>query len=249
MSEAQSAGMQDYWRGGTEHSPADRAAAEHAMAAYPGLAASVKANRAFLGRSVRFLAGEVGLRQFLDVGTGVLAKGSVHEVAPGRVVVYCDSDPAVVARGREVLGGESRYIEADLRQPAILLDRAAQAGLDVTQPVAVTLVSVLHLIEDSAGPHAIVAELMSALPAGSFLSLTHVASDLEPEAMAEMTRRVNEHLARPATPRDHVTVTRFFAGLDLVPPGLVRVPQWRPDSPEEALSPSAQWGGVARKPS
>jgi hypothetical protein len=163
MSEAQSAGMQDYWRGGTEHSPADRAAAEHAMAAYPGLAASVQA--------------------------------------------------------------------------------------DVTQPVAVTLVSVLHLIEDSAGPHAIVAELMSALPAGSFLSLTHVASDLEPEAMAEMTRRVNEHLARPATPRDHVTVTRFFAGLDLVPPGLVRVPQWRPDSPEEALSPSAQWGGVARKPS
>ncbi len=199
MPEAQSAGMQDYWRGGTEHSPADRAAAEHAMAAYPGLAASVRANRAFLGRSVRFLAGEVGLRQFLDVGTGVLAEGGVHEVAPGRVVVYCDNDPAVVARGREVLGGEPRYIEADLRKPTVLLNRAAQAGLDVAQPVAVTLVSVLHLV-------------------------------------------------RPATPRDYEAVGRFFENLELVPPGLVRVPLWRPDSEQEAASPSTQWGVVASKP-
>jgi hypothetical protein len=109
-------------------------------------------------------------------------------------------------------------------------------------------VSVMHLIDDHDDPHAIVAALMDAVAAGSYLVLTHVAADIEPEAMAEMARRVNQHVARGATPRDHASVSGFFVELDIVPPGVVRVPEWRPDSADEAASPSTQWGGVGRKP-
>jgi S-adenosyl methyltransferase len=252
--------MQSYWRGGADTSAVDKRAAEDAAAAYPGLAASVRANRAFLTRSVRFLAAECGLRQFLDIGTGLPAAGSVHEVArevaSGCRVVYCDNDEAVVSRARAELAhdldaragyDQADYVEADVRDTGGLLARAAPA-LDLAQPVAVLLVSVLHMIEDHDDPHAVVARLMAALPAGSYLVLTHVASDIDADAIAEMTRRVNRHVTRRATPRDHAAVLRFFSGLELVSPGLVVVPQWRPDSAEEAASPSAQWGGVARRP-
>jgi hypothetical protein len=246
--------MQDYWRGGTGQSAADASAAQHAMAAYPGLAASVRANRAFLGRAVRSLAGEAGMRQFLDIGTGLPAPGSVHEIARAVSaqcrVVCCDNDPQVVMTARASLVGDApgpdAYLEADLRDPAGLLRRAG-AYLDLAEPVAVLLVSVLHMVEDDDGPREVVAALMGALPPGSYLVLTHVASDLEPEAMAELTRRVNSRVARRATPRDRATIARFCTGLDLVPPGLVRVPEWRPDTPEEAASASTQWGAVARK--
>jgi hypothetical protein len=262
--------MQSYWRGGADGSAVDERAARDAAAAYPGLAASVRANRAFLARSVRFLAGECGLRQFLDIGTGLPAPGSVHEVAreiaSGCRVVYCDNDAAIVRRARAELADDpdaradyaradynhadydrADYVEADVRDTGGLLQRAAPA-LDLSQPVAVLLVSVLHMIEDHDAPHAVVARLMAALPADSYLVLTHVASDIDADAIAEMTRRVNRQVARRATPRDHAAVLRFFSGLELVPPGLVVVPQWRPDSAEEAASPSAQWGGVARRP-
>jgi S-adenosyl methyltransferase len=247
--------MQSYWRGGTDVSAADKRAADDAAAAYPGLAASVRANRAFLGRSVRFLAGERGIRQFLDIGAGLPAPGSVHavagEVAAGCRVVYCDNDATVVGRGRaelaDELTGDVDFVEADLRDTRGLLARAA-VTLDLAQPVAVMLVSVLHMIEDQDDPHATLARLMAALPGGSYLVLTHVGSDIDADAIAEMTRRVNRHVARRATPRDHATVARFFTGLELVPPGLVVVPQWRPDSAKEAASPSAQWGGVAYRP-
>jgi hypothetical protein len=246
--------MQDYWRGGTGQTTADASAAQHAMAAYPGLAASVRANRAFLGRAMRFLAGEAGMRQFLDIGTGLPAPGSVPEIARAVSaqcrVVCCDNDPQVGRTARESLAGEApgpdAYLEADLRDPAGLL-RQAGAYLDLAEPVVVLLVSVLHMVGDDDGPHEVVAALMGALPPGSYLALTHVASDIEPEAMAEMTRRVNQNVARRATPRDRATIARFFAGLHLVPPGLVRVPEWRPDTSEEASSPSTQWGAVARK--
>jgi S-adenosyl methyltransferase len=257
--------MQSYWRGGTDGSAVDERAARDAAAAYPGLAASVRANRAFLARSVRYLAGECGLRQFLDIGTGLPAPGSTREVArevaSGCRVVYCDNDAAVVRRARAELAhdpdarvGTARadyaradYVEADVRDTGGLLRRAAPP-LDLSQPVAVLLVSVLHMIEDHDDPQAVVARLMAALPAGSYLVLTHVASDIDADAIAEMTRRVNRQVARRATPRDHAAVLRFFTGLELVPPGLVVVPRWRPDSAEEAASPSAQWGGVARRP-
>jgi hypothetical protein len=246
--------MQNYWRGGKDNFAADRAAAEHAMAAYPDLVSSVRANQAFLARSVRYLAGEAGVRQFLDIGTGLPAAGSVHEiaqdVAPACRVVYVDNDPIVLAHARALLAssppGSTGYVDADVRDTSCVLDQAA-AALDFSAPVAVILVSVLHMVEDDEDPHAIVARLMDAVPPGSFLALTHVASDLEPEAMAEMARRVNQRVAQPATPRDYATVARFFAGLELVPPGVVRVPEWRPSSAEAAASPSTQWGGVGRK--
>jgi hypothetical protein len=247
--------MQNYWRGGTDYFPADRVAAQEAMAAYPDLVSSVRANQAFLARSVRYLAGEEGIRQFLDIGTGLPVAGSVHEIArdiaPDCRVVYVDNDPVVLAHARTLLAGSpldcTRFADADLRETARVLDQAATV-LDLTAPVAVLLVSVLHMIEDREDPHAVVTRLMDAVPAGSFLALTHVASDLEPEAMTEMNRRVNRRVNRPVTLRDQATVARLFAGLDLVPPGLVRVPRWRPDSAQDAATPSAQWGGVARKP-
>ena len=184
--------MQNYWRGGKDNFAADRAAAEHAMAA----------------------------------------------------------DPIVLAHSRALLAssapGSTSYVDADVRDTSRLLEQAA-AALDFSAPVAVILVSVLHMIQDHDDPNAIVNRLMDAVPPGSFLVLTHVASDLEPEAMAEMARRVNQHVAQPTTPRDYATVARFFADLELVPPGVVRVPEWRPTSPEAAAAPSTQWGGVGRK--
>ena len=246
--------IQNYWRGGKDNFAVDRRAAEHAMAAYPGLVSSVRANQAFLARSVRYLAAHEGIRQFLDIGTGLPAAGSVHEVAqeaaPESRVVYADNDPMVLAHARALLTGSApgatAYLDADLRDTSGLLGQAA-VRLDFSQPVAVLLVSVLHMIEDREDPHAIVASLIDALAPGSFLVLTHVASDLEPEAMAEMARRVNQHVAKPATPRDHATVSRLFGDLEIVPPGLVRVPEWRPESPGAAATPSTQWGGAGRK--
>lgn len=246
--------IQNYWRGGKDNYAADREAAGHIMAAYPDLAHSVRANREFLARSVRYLAGEAGVRQFLDLGTGLPAAGSVHEVAqavaPQCRVVYADNDPVVLLHARALLTsgplGATAYVDADVRDTGKVLGQAA-ATLDFAQPVAVILVSVLHMIDDQDDPHAIVTTLMDAMPPGSFLALTHVASDLEPEAMAEMTRRMSQHVAQRATPRDRATVARLFAGLELVPPGLVRVPEWRPESAEAAAAPSTQWGGVARK--
>ena len=246
--------MQNYWRGGKDNFAADRVAAEHAMAAYPGLVSSVRANQAFLARSVRYLAGEAGVRQFLDIGTGLPAAGSVHEIAqdlaPASRVVYVDNDPIVLAHARALLAGSppgsTSYVDADVRDTSAVLEQAA-AALDFSAPVAVILVSVLHMIQDHDDPDAIVRRLMSAVPSGSVLVLTHVASDIEPEAMAEMARRVNQHVAQPATPRDYPTVARFFADLELVPPGVVRVPEWRPTSPEAAAAPSTQWGGVGQK--
>ena len=247
--------IQNYWRGGKDNYAADREAAGHIAAAYPDLAHSVRANREFLARSVRYLAGDAGIRQFLDIGTGLPAAGSVHEVAqavaPQCRVVYADNDPVVLVHARALLTsgphGATAYVDADVRDTGQVLGQAA-ATLDFAQPVAVIVVSVLHMIDDHDDPHSIVARLMDPMPPGSFLAITHVASDLEPEAMAEMTRRMSQHVAQRATPRDRATVTRLFAGLQLVPPGLVRVPEWRPESAEAAAAPSTQWGGVARKP-
>jgi S-adenosyl methyltransferase len=247
--------IQNYWRGGTANYAADRKAAEHIMAAYPDLAHSVRANREFLARAVRFLAGHAGVRQFLDIGAGLPAAGSVHEVvrdiSPQSRVVYVDNDPTVLAHVRTLLAsdliGAVDFVDADLRDTGGIVGRAG-ATLDFGEPIAVMLVSVLHMIEDRDDPHAIVAELMGAMPPRSFLALTHVASDLEPEAMAEMAQRTSQQTSQRATPRDYSAVTRFVDGLELIPPGIVRVPEWRPESAEAATAPSTQWGVVARKP-
>ncbi len=244
----------DYWLGGKDNYAADRAAGDQVMQAYPNIAHSVRANRAFLARAVTYLVGEAGIRQFLDIGTGIPSANNTHEVAqsvaPECRVVYVDNDPIVLTHARALLAsgpaGVTDYVDADLRDPAKLLSEAART-LDFTQPVAVMLLGILHMIPDQDDPRAIVSTLMAAVPPGSFLTISHPASDIDAAAGAEASRRYNAQAAEAATFRSHAEVMTFFEGLDLVPPGLVPVPEWRPRSEIEAKTPSNLWGGVGRK--
>jgi hypothetical protein len=245
----------DYWLGGTANYAADREAAEQAMAAYPDLALSVRANRAFLARTVRWLARDVGIRQFLDVGTGIPAADNTHEVAqsaaPECRVVYADHDPIVLAHARSLLSstpeGATDYLDADLREPAAVVAGAART-LDFRKPVAIVLMAVLQHIPDEENPREVVAQLVDAVPGGSYLVVSHPASDIDAQSMAEMARRLNRLMSQSVTLRSHTEVSRFFDGLDVAEPGVVRIPEWRPDSPAEAASPATMWGGAARKP-
>ena len=244
----------DYWLGGKDNFAVDRAAGEQAIAAYPDIVFSVRANRAFLARTVRYLTAEAGIRQFLDIGTGIPTSNNTHEVAqsvaPGARVVYVDNDPIVLAHARALLtsgpAGLTSYIDADLRNTGKILDTAALT-LDFSRPVAVVLMAILHLIGDEDDPYGIVATLMDAVPPGSYLTLSHIASDIETEALGEARDRVSKYMPVKQTYRSHAEVMRFFDGLDMVEPGLVRVQQWRPSSEAEAKSPATLWGGVGRK--
>jgi hypothetical protein len=243
----------DYWLGGKDNFAADRAAAEQAIAAWPDIVLSVRANRAFLARVVRYLAGE-GVRQFLDIGTGIPAANNTHEVAqsvaPESRVVYVDNDPVVLAHARALLTsgphGVTSYVDADLRDTGRVLSAAA-GTLDFSRPVAVMLMAILQHVDEAENPYAIVATLLGALPAGSYLALSHPAADIEADAQGEMAARLNQTMAEKVTMRDRAQVARFFGGLELVEPGLVRVPEWRPESELEARSPAGLWGGVGRK--
>jgi S-adenosyl methyltransferase len=245
----------NYWLGGKDHFAADRIAGDEALEVFPGLVSSVRANRAFLARIVRYLASEAGITQFLDIGTGIPAANNTHEVAqaaaPDARVVYVDNDPMVLAHARALLNsgpqGVTAYVDADLRDTGKILAAAAQT-LDFTQPVAVMLIAVLHLIRDEDDPAAIIARLMAAVPAGSFLAISHVPNDMHTAAMSNMSERLNRLLAQPSTYRSRAQVTGFFDGLELVPPGVVPIQQWRPATPEEASAVAAMWGGVAKKP-
>jgi SAM-dependent methyltransferase len=254
ISVAHQARVYNYVLGGKDHYAADRAAAEAWMKVYPELAFDMRANRAFLGRVVRYLAGEAGIRQFLDIGTGIPAAGNTHEVvqaiAPESRVVYVDYDPVVLAHARALLtsnqAGATEYVDADLRDPGKVLDRAGQA-LDFTRPVAVTLLAILHAIPDADDPHAIVARLLDAVPPGSYLALSHPASDrLDQEtkdALGDVTDRM---VAQEITYRSREQVARFFEGTDLVEPGIVPVEGWRPEPGDEAGR-SSLWCAVGRK--
>jgi hypothetical protein len=245
----------DYWLGGKDNYAADRAAGDAMIEAYPDLIASVRANRAFLARTVRYLAGEAGIRQFLDIGTGIPSANNTHETAqataPNCRIVYVDNDPIVLAHARALLTsspeGATDYLDADLRDTETILAHAART-LDFSQPVAVMLIAILHLIADEDDPYGIVARLMEAVPAGSYLALSHVGSDIEPDKQAEAAKRYNQAARDTQNHRTRAEVTKFFAGLDLVEPGVVAVQQWHPDSEIEAKGKSAMWGGVARKP-
>ena len=206
---AHPARVYDYWLGGTDNFAADREAAERVLAAAPGLRYRVRANRAFLGRATRYLAGQAGLRQFLDIGTGIPAAGDTHEVAqrvaPDARVVYVDNDPIVLLHAQALLRstpqGSTDYLQADLRNPGMILDRAA-AVLDFGRPVAVMLLGVLHLIQDAEDPWGIVARLMAAVPAGSYLAISHPAIDIhrDPGGRAAGLQRARRHAADPAHP-------------------------------------------------
>jgi hypothetical protein len=249
---AHSARVHDYWLGGKDHFAADRAAGDAVMAAYPGIVESVRANRAFLARAVRFLAGEAGITQFLDIGTGIPASNNTHEVAqsvqPAARVVYVDYDPVVLQHARvlltSALPGAVDYVDADLREPGRILDAAART-LDFGQPVAVMLIAVMHLIVDADHPYEIVGQFKAAMAPGSYLALSQVASDIETEQVAEARRRYNSLAHETQQHRSQAEVSRFFDGLDLVAPGVVPVQEWRPASEFEARAKSTMWCGVA----
>ncbi len=245
----------DYWLGGKDNFAADRELGERTLAAYPNLVFSVRANRALLGRTVRFLAAELGIRQFLDIGTGIPTANNTHEVAQGVApdsrIVYVDNDPIVLSHARALLTsrpeGKCAYLDADLRYPEKILAATADT-LDFAKPVAVMLLTILQFVTDDAEASMIVNRLMDACAPGSCLAISHPASDIDAEQHTEMVRRLNESVAEKVALRDHAGVTRLFDGLELVEPGVVRASQWRPDSELEAASPAVVWAGVARKP-
>jgi S-adenosyl methyltransferase len=242
----------NYWLGGKDNFAADREAGDQALAVNPGLQTDVRANRAFLARSVRYLA-EAGIRQFLDIGTGIPTENNTHEVAQGAApdarIVYVDNDPIVLTHARALLtsnpAGATAYIDADLRDTEAILAQAAST-LDFSQPVAIMLIAILHLIGDDDGPYAIVRHLLDTFPPGSYLALTHPASDIEARQMAKAAQRVNRLMAQQVALRPKAAVSRFFDGLELVEPGIVQPPDWHPTEPR----PGAEirvWAGVARK--
>jgi S-adenosyl methyltransferase len=251
---AHMARVYDYWLGGKDNFAADREAAQQAIAANPGILTDVRANRAFLAHAVRYLAGECGIRQFLDIGTGIPTANNTHgvaqSVAPDCRVVYVDNDPVVLSHARALLtsdpAGATDYIDADLRDTREILDSAART-LDFSRPVAVTLLAILHLIPDADDPGGIVARLMAAVPPGSYLVISHPAGDVRPAAVAEMVRRVNARLGPTrGTMRDRAEVTRLFDGLELLDPGIVQPQLWRPAG-SVLDADIGIWCGVARK--
>jgi len=252
---AQPARVYDYWLGGKDNFAADRIAGEETIAAYPAIRSTARSNRAFLARTVSYLARVHSIRQFLDIGAGLPAAPNTHEVAqsvePAIRVVYVDNDPMVLSHARALLAsgpqGVIAYVEADLRDTGTLLAQAAGI-LDFTQPTAILLLAVLEHIPDVDEARRIVARLLAAVPTGSFLVISHAASDIDPEKMARMIRRLNKHLAEASfvgRPRD--VVARFFDGLDLVEPGVVKITQWHPRSELTARARTSLWGGMARK--
>jgi hypothetical protein len=250
---AHHARIYDYLLGGKDNYAADRKAGDALKAAYPAMVELAQANRAFLGRAVRFLAGAAGIRQFLDIGTGIPAAGNTHqvaqEVAPDSRVVYVDYDPVVLAHARALLAsgphGATDYIDADARDVGSVLEQA-QRTLDFSQPVAAISLLTLHAISDEDDPHRIMARIMDAVPAGSYLAISHPASDIEPDRVTDLQTRVNQLSYQQYTGRSYDQVMRFFTGLELVEPGLVQVQQWRPGIPANGTL--ALWAGVGRKP-
>jgi hypothetical protein len=253
---AHQARIYDYWLGGKDNFAADREAAEQAVAAYPPILRGVRAQRAFLARTVRYLAAEAGIRQFLDIGTGIPTANNTHEVAqaaaPDARVVYVDNDPMVLAYARALLTSVpedvTTYLDADAREPGEIL--AGSAGLlDFSRPIAVLLVGILQLIPDSDDPHAIVARLTGAVASGSWLALYHPASDIDQVRVAEAVRRVNARSAGTTTLRSHAEIARFFDGLQLLEPGLVQVHRWQPGSAAPGHGDQiAAYAELARKP-
>ncbi len=252
---AHQARIYDYTLGGKDNYAADRAAAEAGLAVWPDMAWASRANRAFLGRAVRYLAAEAGIRQFLDIGTGIPTAGNTHEVAqsvaPDSRVVYVDYDPVVLAHARALLtsseAGATEYIDADLRDTGTILGQAGKL-LDFTRPVSVTLLGILHAIPDSDDPHAIVATLMAAVPPGSYLAISHLGSDLFGKERTESIQGAfGGKMQQRLTWRSREEVARFFEGTDLVEPGLVRLEEWRPDTAPDDGHQSPGWAAVARK--
>jgi hypothetical protein len=230
-----SARIYNVWLGGKDGLAADRKAAAEVAACRPQVVAGAQATRAFLARTVRYLAGPCGIRQFLDIGPGLPAPGSTHEVAqsiaPESRVVYVDSDPLVMAHARALFTslpqGSCDYIDADLRDPETIVTQAART-LDFTRPAAVILVAVLHFLAPADDPAGVVAALAAALAPGSFVAISHLTADFAPEAVGAGVAAYNAYVPAPIMARSHREVTALLGGLSLVAPGVVPVSEWRP---------------------
>jgi hypothetical protein len=254
---ANPARIYDYLLGGTTNYDADRRAAERLMSVKPDLRANVRANRAFLGRAVRYLAGEGGIAQFLDIGTGIPAMNNTHEVAqqvnPASRVVYVDYDPVVLVHAKALLGmtmtaeGSVSFVDADLRDPAAILTKARQT-LDFGKPIAVMLLGILYVIEEAERPHGIVGHLMEATAPGSYLCISHPASDLHAEEAARGAREYVRYTGIHQTNRTQAEVTLFFDGLEILEPGVVPANRWRPGPGDDTTEELSNWAVVGRKP-
>jgi hypothetical protein len=249
--------MYDYWLGGKDNFAADRAMGDAFVRAIPTMREMAKENRRFVHRAARHLVAEAGVRQFLDIGTGIPTSPNLHEIAQGIApesrVVYVDNDPIVLAHARALMlssdQGRSEYLHADLREPEkILADPLLTSTLDLTKPVALTMIAILMLISDEDDPWGTIRTLMDALPSGSYLAITHPSQDFNPEAVATVVEAATQG-GMTLVPRERAQVERFFDGLEFVEPGLSPVLAWRPEG-EPPADPNAvyYWAGVARKP-
>jgi SAM-dependent methyltransferase len=246
----------DYLLGGSHNFAADREVAQQAMALMPDLTMQAQANRAFLYRAVRHLA-DAGIHQFIDIGSGVPTVGNVHEVAqrvdPRARVVYVDVDPVAVAHSRAILAGNPQVtvIQEDLHSPGHILEHPdLRRIVDLDQPVGLLLIAILHAVPDADHPHQLVARLRDALAPGSYLAVSHATADSLPEVW-ERVVQLSVTSAYPITPRSRAEVERFFTGFELVEPGVVWAPRWRPEHPDdmgEHPERSSNYAGVGRKP-
>jgi O-methyltransferase involved in polyketide biosynthesis len=252
-----SARIWNYWLGGKDNYAVDRAAGDRVAEMLPIIVVQARADRAFLGRAVRYLAAEGGIRQFLDIGTGLPTADNTHEVAqrvaPESRIVYVDNDPLVLVHARALLTsspeGKTEYIEADLRDPDNILAGAART-LDLAQPTALLLLGVLHHIPDTAEAYSIVRQLTSALAPDSFVVINHSTSAISGEAMEEAVRHWNQVGTPTMTLRTPEQVNAFFDGLELLPPGVVSCSRWRPEIDRSGEPPAEvdEFCGVARIP-
>ncbi|MFI0447962.1 SAM-dependent methyltransferase [Actinomadura sp. 6N118] len=251
-----SARIWNYWLGGKDNYPVDRVAGDQYLETFPGVADVARASRGFLKRSVAYLAGEAGIRQFLDIGTGLPTFDNTHEVAqrvaPTSRIVYVDNDPLVLVHARALLNshpdGMTDYLDADLNDPENVL-RAAAKTLDFTQPVGLILSGIMGHVANGDEARSIVRTLLDALPSGSYLSLNDGSSAVSGDAVAEAQEEYNEGGAVPYTLRSPEEIARFFEDLELVEPGVVTCPFWRPEPTEiGSPQPSDAYGGVGRKP-
>ena len=246
-----SARVWNYWVGGKDNFAADREAGEQILEAMPTLRMIAQMSRRFLIDVVHDLAAERGIRQFLDIGTGLPTADNTHDVAqraaPDARIVYADYDPVVLTHAKALLTstpeGKTDYIQADVRDPEAILS-AARRTLDFSEPVAVILIFVMHFVPDAEGPHDVVRRLMEPLPPGSYLVMAHAASDIAADFMAAGADAYNNRVSAQITPRDRAGVSRFFDGLEMIGPGVVPLAQWLGASGDCGLQ---AYCGVGRK--
>lgn len=246
----------NYWLGGKDHFPVDREVGEKVREIFPVVVDLAKADRLFLGRAVRYLVEDAGIRQFLDIGTGLPTKDNTHQVAQGLVpearIVYVDNDPLVLAHARALLTsspeGATAYLEADLRRPDEIIAAAART-LDFTEPVAVMLLGIMHFVGDDDELQRIIDRLVAAIPSGSHIAVANTTTAVNGETTAEAVRVWNQDAQPKLKLRTPERIAEFFAGLEIVEPGWVSCSRWRPEPDPSGLPDEVdQWAGVVRKP-